>query len=179
MGSQHETPPHFPPALPPPGPGLRGPTAEAQQAQQEQQRPPQGWQTTAVKRPQQQQQQEEQQPQQRAASQAWQVWRGCCAQSQLQGTKLPHQLAAGLLQVHPEPGGEVLQVQQHEGGQPGQQGQGGSLPGSRGQGQTEIFLDWRSGQERPDQLAVRQEIQRRQLVPHWRGGSAPARQQRG
>ena len=84
------------------------------------------------------------------------------------GTKLPHQLAAGLLQVHPEPGGAVLQVQQHEGGQPGQQEQGGPLPGSRGQGQAEIFLDWRSGQERPDQLAVRQEIQRRGLVPHWR-----------
>ena len=84
------------------------------------------------------------------------------------GTKLPYQLATGLLQVHPGPGGEVLQVQQHEGGQPGQQGQGGPLPGPGGQGQTEIFLDWRTGQERPDQLAVRQEIQRRQLVQHWR-----------
>merc|ERR1711971_410233 len=32
--SHHETPPHFPPALPPPDPGLRGP-AKAQQEQQE------------------------------------------------------------------------------------------------------------------------------------------------
>ena len=113
------------------------------------------------------------------------------------GAELPHQLAAGLLQVHPEPGGEVLQVQQHEGGQPGQQGQGGSLPGPGGQGQAEIFLDWRPGEEREDQLAVRQEIQRRELVQHWRvrnttqrdglmsqvsifqAEAAPARQQRG
>merc|ERR1711971_1219201 len=46
--SHHETPPHFPPALPPPNPGLRGP-AKAQQEQQEKQRSAEGWQTTAAK----------------------------------------------------------------------------------------------------------------------------------
>ena len=93
--SHHETPPHFPPALPPADPGLRGP-ARTQKEQQEQQRSAQGWQTAAVKRPQQQEQQQKQQhqeqqqqpQQQRATSQGWEVWRGCCAQSQLQSKDL-------------------------------------------------------------------------------------------
>ena len=84
------------------------------------------------------------------------------------GSELPYQLAAGLLQVHSGPGWEVLPGQQHEGHQSGQQGEGGSLPWSGGQGQAEIFLDWRGSQQREHPLALGQEIQRRELVQHWR-----------
>ena len=77
----------------------------------------------------------------------------------MSGPELPHQLAAGMLKVHTEPRREILPSQQHEGHQPGQQREGGPLPGDRGQGQAEIFLDGRRGEEWSDHLAVREEIQ--------------------